>query len=96
MPGYVVAEVDITDPAAYEEYRKRVPATVEKYGGKYLVRGGAIETKEGGWAPSRFVVIEFSSVDQARRWYDSPEYRPAREIRQRAAKSKVIIAAGLG
>jgi uncharacterized protein (DUF1330 family) len=48
MPGYVVAEVDITDPAAYEEYRKRVPATVEKYGGKYLVRGGAIETKEGG------------------------------------------------
>lgn len=96
MPGYVIAEVDITDPAAYEEYRKRVPATVEKYGGKYLVRGGAIETKEGGWAPPRFVVLEFASVDQARRWYDSPEYRSARTIRQRASTSKVIIAEGLG
>ena len=96
MPGYVIAEVEITDPAAYEEYRKLVPATVETYGGKYRVRGGAIDTREGGWAPSRFVVIEFSSVDQARRWYDSPAYRPARDIRQRAAKSKVIIAEGLG
>ena len=96
MPGYVIADVEITDAAAYEEYRHLVPATVEKYGGKYVVRGGAIETREGGWAPPRFVVIEFSSVDQARRWYDSPEYRPARDIRQRASKSKVIIAEGLG
>jgi len=96
MPGYVIAEVEITDSPAYDEYRKLVPATIEQYGGKYLVRGGAIETREGGWAPSRLVVLEFSSVDQARRWYDSPEYRPARDIRQRASKSKVIIAEGLG
>jgi len=96
MPGYLIAEVEITDSAAYDEYRKLVPATIAQYGGKYLVRGGAIETREGDWAPSRLVVLEFSSVDQARRWYDSPEYRPARDIRQRASKSKVIIAEGLG
>ena len=96
MPGYVIAEVEITDPAAYDEYRKLVPATVEKYGGKYVVRGGAIETREGGWAPSRLVVLEFASVDQARRWHDSPEYRPARDIRQRASNTKMIIAEGLG
>ncbi|MDX1375666.1 MAG: DUF1330 domain-containing protein [Burkholderiales bacterium] len=96
MAAYLIAEVEVTDPAAYEEYRKQVPATIEKYGGKYLVRGGRTETREGGWAPSRLVILEFASMDQARRWYDSPEYAPARAIRQRAAKTKLIFAEGLG
>lgn len=96
MAAYVIAEVEVTDPAAYEEYRKRVPATIEQYGGKYLARGGATETKEGGWAPARLVILEFPSMAQARRWYDSPEYTPARAIRQRASKSKLIFAEGLG
>lgn len=96
MPAYVIAEVEVTDATAYEDYRKQVPATVELYGGKYLVRGGATETKEGGWAPSRFVILEFPSMAQARQWYDSPEYTPARAIRQRASNSKVIFAEGLG
>ena len=68
MAGYVVAEVEVTDSAVYEEYRKLVPATVAKYGGKYLVRGGAVERKEGGWEPKRLVVLEFASMDQARKW----------------------------
>ena len=55
MPAYVVAEVEVTDPAVYEEYRKLVPATVARYGGKFLVRGGTVETKEGGWQPKRLV-----------------------------------------
>ena len=96
MAAYVIAEIEVTDAAAYEEYRKRVPATIEQYGGKYLVRGGATETKEGGWAPARLAVLEFPSMAQARRWYDSPEYTPARAIRQRASKSKLIFAEGLG
>jgi uncharacterized protein (DUF1330 family) len=96
MAAYLIAEVEVTDPAAYEEYRKRVPATIEQYGGRYLVRGGATESKEGGWAPSRLVILEFPSMAQARRWYDSPEYTPVRAIRQRASKSKLIFAEGLG
>jgi len=96
MAAYVIAEVEVTDPGAYDEYRKLVPATIEQYGGKYLARGGATETKEGGWAPARLVILEFPSMAQARRWYDSPEYTPARAIRQRASRTKLIFAEGLG
>ena len=94
MAGYVVAEVEVTDPVTYEEYRKLVPATVAQYGGKFLVRGGAIETKEGGWQPKRFVVLEFASMDQARKWYHSPEYAPALALRAKAARSKVLLVEG--
>lgn len=95
MAAYLIAEVEITDPKAYEEYRKIVPATIAQYGGRYLVRGGAVETKEGGWTPSRVVVLEFASMDQARKWYHSPEYAPALAIRTRAGKSKVILVEGI-
>lgn len=95
MAAYLIAEVEITDPKAYEEYRKIVPATIARYGGRYLVRGGAVETKEGGWTPSRVVVLEFASMDQARKWYHSPEYAPALAIRSRAGKSKVILVEGV-
>jgi len=94
MAGYVVAEVEVTDSAVYEEYRKIVPATVAKYGGKYLVRGGAVERKEGGWEPKRLVVLEFPSLDQARTWYHSPEYAPALALRLKAARSKVLLVEG--
>jgi len=94
MPAYVIAEVDITDPVIYEDYRKLVPATVAKYGGKFLVRGGTTETKEGGWQPKRLVVLEFASMDQARKWYHSPEYAPALALRARAARSKVLLVEG--
>ena len=94
MPGYVIADVEVTDLAAYEEYRKLVPATVAKYGGRYLVRGGAHEVREGDWREAGVVVLEFRSVAEARRWYDSEEYRPARAIRHRAARSSVLIVEG--
>ena len=95
MAAFLIAEVEITDPKAYEEYRKIVPGTIAQYGGRYLVRGGSVETKEGGWTPSRVVVLEFASMDQARKWYHSPEYAPALAIRTRAGKSKVILVEGL-
>ena len=95
MPAYVIGDVEVTNPEAYEEYRPRVPATVEKYGGKYLVRGGATETAEGSWIPNRMVVIEFSSMEQAKEWYNSPEYGGIREIRHRNANSNVIFVDGV-
>ena len=94
MSAYVIAEVEITDPAVYEEYRRLVPATIAKYGGKYLVRGGAVETKEGGWTPKRLAVLEFASMDQAKKWYHSPEYAPVLALRLKAARSKLLLVEG--
>jgi uncharacterized protein (DUF1330 family) len=94
MAAYVIAEIEVTDPAAYEDYRKQVPAVVEKYNGKFIVRGGRIEPKEGGWTPKRMVVVEFPTLAQAQKWYDSPEYAPLIKLRQRASKGKLIIVEG--
>lgn len=95
MPAYVIAEVDVTDPVGFEEYRKQVPATVAKYGGRFLVRGGSLETVEGDWRPKRLVVAEFPSLEQARRWYDSPEYKDPKAIRLRTSKSKILLVEGV-
>jgi len=94
MAAYVIAEVEVTDPATYEEYRKLVPPTLAKYGGKFLVRGGAVEPKEGGWEPKRLVVLEFASMEQARKWYHSPEYAPALALRLKAARSRLLLVEG--
>ena len=95
MAGYLIAEIEVHDPALFEEYRKQVPATIARYGGKYLVRGGATDTIEGGWAPARVVVLEFPSLEQARKWYHSAEYKPLLAMRLKAAKSKAILAEGV-
>jgi uncharacterized protein (DUF1330 family) len=94
MAAYVIADVHIQDTARFEEYRKLVPATVEKYGGKFLVRGGKFEMLEGEWQPKRVVVLEFPTVEQAKRWYESPEYREPKALRLAAAKSNVILVEG--
>ena len=94
MSAYVIAEIDVVDPAAYDDYRKQVLAVVTKYGGKFIVRGGKIEPKEGGWTPRRIVVVEFPSLAQAQKWYDSPEYAPLIELRQKASKGKLILVEG--
>ena len=95
MAAYVIAEVEVTDPRAYDDYRKRVAPTIAQYGGRFLVRGGNVESKEGGWQPPRFVIVEFPSMDRARAWYHSPEYAPALAIRLKASKSRLIIAEGV-
>jgi len=95
MAAYVIGEVEIRDADAYKEYAQRVPATIAQYGGRYLVRGGAVEPKEGGWSPRRVVVLEFPTMEQARRWYDSPEYAPVLAIRKRNADSRMIFVEGL-
>jgi uncharacterized protein (DUF1330 family) len=95
MAAYVIAEIEVTDPAGYEEYRRAGAATIERYGGKYLVRGGRVESLEGDWQPSRLVVLEFESVERAREWWSSREYSGPKSIRQRTASSKFIIVEGL-
>ena len=94
MAAYVIGEVDIRDLQAYQEYAKGVPATIAQYGGRYLVRGGAVDAKEGGWNPQRVVVLEFPTMEQAKRWYASPEYTPLLAIRHQAASSKMIFVEG--
>ena len=94
MSAYVIAEIEVTDPAGYEEYRKQVLAVVTQYGGRFVVRGGKVDPKEGGWTPARIVVVEFPSLAQAQQWYDSPEYAPLIALRQKASRGKLILVEG--
>ncbi len=93
--AYIIAQATVTDPAQYEGYKTLAGAAVAKYGGKYVVRGGATHLLEGDWAPLRLVILEFESVEQAKRFYDSPEYRAAREQRQGAATMNMLVVEGL-
>jgi uncharacterized protein (DUF1330 family) len=94
MAAYVIADIEVTDPAAYEEYRRLVPGTIAQYGGKYIVRGGKLEALEGGWAPKRIALLEFPSVEQAQKWYRSREYAPLIKIRQEASRGKLVLVEG--
>jgi uncharacterized protein (DUF1330 family) len=93
--AYIIAQASVTDPGQYEGYKALAGAAVAKYGGKYIVRGGATHLLEGDWAPPRLVILEFESVEQAKRFYDSPEYRLAREQRQGAATMNMLVVEGL-
>jgi uncharacterized protein (DUF1330 family) len=94
MTAYVFGEIEVTEPALYEEYRRQVMAVVTKYGGRFIVRGGRVETLEGGWAPKRFVALEFPSMEQAQKWYRSPEYAPLIALRKKASRGKLILVEG--
>jgi uncharacterized protein (DUF1330 family) len=95
MAAYVIVENDIVDPAGYEEYKKLAGATVEKYGGKYIVRGGKTEALEGDWNPKRIVILEFESMDRAKEWLNCEECREPRKMRRRTAKTKMIVVEGV-
>jgi uncharacterized protein (DUF1330 family) len=95
MPAYVIAEVTVTDPTTMEEYRKQVPATVARYGGRFLVRGGVHQTVEGDWKPNRLVILEFPSMEQARRWYDSEEYREPKALRIKSGRTNLLMVEGV-
>lgn len=94
MAGYVIAEVDVTDPTVFEQYRGLVGATIEKYGGKYVVRGGQTEKIEGDWTPNRLVIIEFESVARAKEWYYSEEYAGPLKLRHQSANTNLTIVEG--
>jgi uncharacterized protein (DUF1330 family) len=93
MAGYVIANVVWKDSESLAVYKRLMPPSVKKYGGRFLVRGGSTEILEGEWSPA-LVVIEFPTVEKARQRYSSDEYRPALEIRQRSAENELLIVEG--
>jgi uncharacterized protein (DUF1330 family) len=95
MTAYVIADIEVLDPAGYEAYRQQVPATIAAYGGRYLARGGATAVLEGSWSPRRCVILEFPSMAQLKAWWDSPEYQPVRAIRERTTRSHLVATEGL-
>ncbi len=95
MKAYLVADVKVNDQKAYEGYKKDVSATISAFGGRYLARGGKTEALEGAWIPQRLVILEFPDMATLREWYDSPEYRPLLELRQRSTLSNVVAMEGI-
>jgi uncharacterized protein (DUF1330 family) len=91
MAAYVIVDVNVNDQERYDAYRRLSGPSVQKHNGRFIARGGAVETLEGDWLPQRLVVIEFESVEQAKRWYDSREYREARQVREGAANFNMIV-----
>ena len=91
MSAYVIVGVDVTDPKAYTEYAREVPATLEPFGGRFVVRGGAYEVIEGAFEPDRIVVLEFPDAEQAHAWHGSPAYQAILPIRQRNAKTSFLL-----
>ena len=95
MTAYLAAQVRIDDEETYRRYREAVPELVDRFGGRFRVRGGELEVLEGEWPMPRLVIIEFQSRDAARRFYDSPEYQKILPLRQGASEGNVIIVEGV-
>lgn len=91
MTALVIVDVRVTDPARFEKYKKLVPATLTPYGGKFLARGGRVDVLEGDWDPKRIVVIEFPTVERARAWWASEEYRVPKQMRIESADTRMIV-----
>ena len=96
MPGYVIADVTVTDPETYADYRALTPGSIASFDGRFLVRGGEHEVIVGSWQPGRLVLLEFDSPARAAAWYDSPAYVEARAIRQRASTGHMVHLEGDG
>ena len=96
MPAYIIVEIETTDEALMAEYRTHTPGAVAKFGGKFIVRGGKTRTLEGGWTPSRVVMLEFPTYAKAEEFYDSDHYKPLLAMRLKAGKSKAILVDGYG
>ena len=95
MPAYIISDVTIRNEEALQTYRSRAAASIAQYGGRYLVRGGQVETLEGGWHPTPLIVVEFPDIEQARRWYASAEYAAALDVRDAALSRHLILADGM-
>lgn len=95
MAAYVLVEMTVTDPVKIGDYRKLAEASVAAHGGRFLARGGKTQVFDGDWKPQRIVVIEFPSLERAGIWRASPEYGKACEIRDRAAKTRMLVVEGV-
>ncbi len=94
MPAYLIANIEVTDPAGFETYRARVPAVVAQYGGRYLIRGNPPTVTEGQQFFKRLTVLEFPSIGALQTFYSSPEYTPLLAIRTASTKSDVVFVPG--
>jgi len=93
--AYIIANVEVTNPAQYEDYKKLSSAAMQAYGAEVCVRGGQVETLEGDWQPQRLVILKFPSVEAAKKFSDSPEYGKARASRQGAAIMRMVVVEGI-
>ena len=95
MAGYIIARIEVTDPAQYKNYTDVTPGLIEQFGGRFIVRGGETLTLEGPEEGGRVVVIEFASLDRAKAFYESAEYQDAKSLREGAASAQFIAVAGV-
>lgn len=95
MKAYIIVDVVINDPVRYEDYKKLTPGSLVPYEGKFIVRGGATETLEGDWKPGRIVILEFPSRQQAKAWWSSDGYAPAKALRQATSITRMIMVEGI-
>jgi uncharacterized protein (DUF1330 family) len=95
VPAYVIANIEVKDPVRYEDYKRLVPPSIAKYGGRFVARGGTIDVLEGDWRPTRLVLVEFPSAERAREWYGSPEYAEAKALRQATSQGTLLILEGV-
>jgi uncharacterized protein (DUF1330 family) len=95
VPAYVIANVEVTDPARYEAYKTAAQAAIAAHGGRYLVRGGASEVVEGAFLGSRFVLLEFPDLATARGFVASADYAAAKAHREGAATMNLVIVEGV-
>ena len=91
MPAYIAVDIMVKDPETYDRYKTMAPPSIAKYGGTYLTRGGATKPLEGNWTPTRFVILEFPTLEAAEAWWNSPEYAPAKALRQSCADTDMLL-----
>jgi uncharacterized protein (DUF1330 family) len=91
MKAYVIFDEDVFDPEGLREYIQQAPAVLTRYGGKLLTAGGTVQSLEGDWRPALIAMLEFESMEQARRWYPSEEYTALIPLRRKASNSRVIL-----
>jgi uncharacterized protein (DUF1330 family) len=95
MPAYVISEVEVLDPAVLDRYPALAQASITRHGGRYILRGGAVEAIAGGPAPKLLVVVEFASMDAAKDWYRSPDYAEALALSKRALRRRLLFVEGV-
>ena len=95
MAAYVIVDIDVKDPVEYAKYKDMAAPVVAAFGGKYLARGGKVETLEGDWVAKRLVILEFENVRRAKEWLNSKEYSAARALRHKTAQSNMIVVEGV-
>jgi len=95
MAVYMIADIAVKAPSAYQQYKAEVPALIRKHGGEYLVRGGNFQVLEVDWQPSRLVLFRFPDRDSVEAFYSDPEYQPLKDLRHRVAKTNIVVVEGL-